>query len=58
MMSTASELAKAKRFWNKVFDKEYYRLSGLGLSHLKARSVAGSIADGRIWREHVDKSGG
>lgn len=58
MLIKAGELAKAKRLWNKVFDKEYYRLSGLGLSHLKARSVAGSIADGRIWREYADKSGG
>ena len=57
-MSKKSEAEKSQKLWNKVFDKEYYRLSDLGLSHIKARSVAGSIANGRIWRIHADKSGG
>lgn len=57
-MRKQSKARKSQKLWNTVFDREYYRLSGLGLSHLKARSVAGSIANGRIWRELAKKSGG
>jgi hypothetical protein len=57
-MSKKSKAEKSQKLWNKVFNKEYYRLSGLGLSHILSRSVAGSIATGEIWRINADKRGG